>query len=108
MRTFISYVNGHRERLNRTFYAVEINRIAENLAHLQRAYHEETVFKAVVDAGARFMDFPRCWEVTSGKFTNLQRFCGGLETAFPNTATVESDFSVLGWESYYRTALNVR
>ena len=28
----------------------------------------------------------------------LQQFCGGLATAFPNTATVESDFSVIGWE----------
>jgi hypothetical protein len=25
-------------------------------------------------------------------------FCGGLASPFPNTATVESDFSVLKWE----------
>ena len=61
MRKFVSYVNGHCERLERTFSAVEINRIAENLTHLQRAYREETVFKAAVDASASFMDFQRCW-----------------------------------------------
>ena len=37
MRTFLSYINGHRERLERTFSAVDINRIADNLAH---AYSE--------------------------------------------------------------------
>ena len=61
MHTFISYVNGHRERLERTLSDVEINRIADNLAHLQRAYSEETVLKAAVDASAIFMEFPRCW-----------------------------------------------
>ena len=64
------------------------------------------MFKAAVDASAIFMDFPRCWEVTSGRFTDIQRFCGGLATTFPNTDTVESDFSVLGWENdNYCTAL---
>ena len=106
MRTFVSYVNGHRERLERTLSAVDINHIADNLTHLQPAYREETVFKAAVNASASFMDFPRCWEVTSGQFTDLRRFSGGLATTFPNTATVESDFSVLGWEKDdYRTAL---
>ena len=61
MRKFVSYVNGHRERLERTFSAVEINRIAKNISHLQRAYREESVLKASVDATASFMDFPRCW-----------------------------------------------
>ena len=34
MCTFISYVNGHCERLERTFSAVEINRIADNISHI--------------------------------------------------------------------------
>ena len=59
MSKFVSYVNGHRERLERTFSAVEINRIAKNLANIQRAYPEETVFKAAVNASASFMEFPR-------------------------------------------------
>jgi hypothetical protein len=28
----------------------------------------------------------------------LKEFCGGLATVFPNTATVESEFSFLGLE----------
>ena len=61
MRTFVYYVNGHCERLERTFSAVKINRITDNLAHLQQAYREETVFKAAVDASASFMELPRFW-----------------------------------------------
>ena len=28
----------------------------------------------------------------------VESFVGGLATIFPNTAVVESDFSILGWE----------
>ena len=31
----------------------------------------------------------------------LQSFCRGLASAFPNKATVESDFSIIGWEKSY-------
>ena len=55
MRTFVSYINGHCKRFERTFSDVEINRIADNLAHLQRAYREETVFKAAVNASSGHM-----------------------------------------------------
>ena len=99
MCTFVSYVNGHCKGLKHTLSAVKINRISDNLAHLQRVYREETVFKAAVDANDIFMDFPRCCEVTSGRFSDFWRFCGDFATAFPNTATVESDLSVLGWEN---------
>ena len=36
----------------------------------------------------------------------LKVFCGGLATVFPNTATVESDFSLFGLEkNEYRKSL---
>jgi hypothetical protein len=35
---------------------------------------------------------------TNDRFMMLQKSCGGLTSAFPNTATVESDFSIIGWE----------
>jgi hypothetical protein len=28
----------------------------------------------------------------------VQQFCGGLASGFPNTASVESDFSAINWE----------
>ena len=40
------------------------------------------------------------------KFSVLRDFCGGMASIFPNTATVESDFSILGWEKdEYRKSL---
>ncbi|KAG6946034.1 hypothetical protein JG687_00016946, partial [Phytophthora cactorum] len=30
----------------------------------------------------------------------LKQFCGDLASTFPNTATVESDFFIMGWEKY--------
>jgi hypothetical protein len=38
------------------------------------------------------------WAVAHGRFPLVQKFCGGLASAFPNTAIVESDFSVINWE----------
>jgi hypothetical protein len=45
-------------------------------------------------------DFSEAWRTPSIKdrFPELMEFCGGLASPFPNTATVESDFSVLKWE----------
>ncbi|KAI2495067.1 hypothetical protein MHU86_19462 [Fragilaria crotonensis] len=33
-----------------------------------------------------------------GRFESLRSFCGGLASAFANTTSVESDFSILTWE----------
>ena len=38
------------------------------------------------------------WEVVNGQFEILRDFCGGIATMFTNTASVESDFSILGWK----------
>ena len=47
------------------------------------------------------------WSIVEGKkFDVLRDFCGGIATVFPNTATVESDFSILGGEKdEYRKSL---
>ncbi|KAH9534488.1 hypothetical protein CY35_17G008300 [Sphagnum magellanicum] len=40
------------------------------------------------------------------RFKCLRTFCGGLATIFPNTTSIESDFSILKWElDAFRTAL---
>ena len=42
--------------------------------------------------------FSEAWEKLQPRFPALCELCGGLATVFPNTATVESDFSILKWE----------
>ena len=48
-------------------------------------------------------------QLHSSEFTVLRDFCGGIASVFPNTATVESDFSILGWEAdeYRRSLTNL-
>jgi hypothetical protein len=43
---------------------------------------------------ARFVEG---WSPTNDRFS-MQTFCGGLMAAFPNRATVESDFTAIGRE----------
>jgi hypothetical protein len=67
---------------------------------MARAYRNETAFSAAInkccDSGA---DYDDAWVVCNGRFPKLEEFCGGLASIFPNTSTVESDFSVTGWET---------
>ena len=51
--------------------------------------------------------FETGWSIVKAKkFDVLRDFCGAIASVFPNTATVESDFSVLGWEKdEYRQSL---
>lgn len=36
--------------------------------------------------------------MVGNRFPTLQKFRGDLAVVFPNTATVESEFSIIGWE----------
>ena len=59
------------------------------------------VFKEAVKAGKegkKLEDFSDARACTNNRFPSLQQLCGALASSCPNTATVESDFSVIGWE----------
>ena len=43
-------------------------------------------------------EFDDFWKIIDGKYKSLQIFCAGLATTFANTASVESDFSLIGME----------
>ncbi|KAG2773834.1 hypothetical protein PC129_g10996 [Phytophthora cactorum] len=42
--------------------------------------------------------FIESWESIAATYPALTAFCAGVSCAIPNTATVESDFSILGWK----------
>ena len=58
------------------------------------------MLKSAIDAYTRvdIKSFEMAWEVVDGWFEILRDFCGGIAAVFANTASVESDFSILGWE----------
>ncbi len=60
----------------------------DNEPHVAKTFdqHDENTF------------FNDAWDVVKGRFSGLREFCGGLATTFPNTAAVESNFSMVKWE----------
>ena len=82
--------------------------VQEELEELRLLYEKSPNVRAAVDSLSAETSFHDCWKVEgiAKSFPALFDFVGGLATVFPDTASVESDFSVLGWEKdTYRSAL---
>ena len=98
----------HRVRLQTAGWTTEqIDQIEEDHRELRRAANSDVRFKELLggcsDAKTGFMEG---WTLCQGRFDKLQLFAGGLASMFPNTATVESDFSIIGAEkNVYRQSL---
>ena len=118
MREFNVLLSAHKPRLKTKLTEAQIHQISQEFVALLRDYREQPDFKAAVDActDEHVHEFYDAWKVTGGtgsedtgevsRFAALQQFCGDLASTFPNTSTVESDFSVIGWEKdEYRTAM---
>jgi hypothetical protein len=59
----------------------------------------EPAFVAAINEIDPSADFKSAWSLPILKnYSALEEFAGGLAVAFPTTATVESDFSILRWE----------
>ena len=57
------------------------------------------MLKAALDKCDVNTGFDAGWAIVEGRNLDiLKDFCGCLATVFPNTASVESDFSQLAWE----------
>jgi hypothetical protein len=101
MRMFAKLIQNHHLRLVTHFNDSGLEQISQEFYAFQQAFCEEVEFKEVIkltENDAVSMDFKLLWLPTNNRFLWLQRFCGVLASAFPNTATVESDFSIIGWE----------
>jgi hypothetical protein len=99
IRDLSKIISEHNTRLVKRPFSIEMHQIGKDFVDLLRAYREEKRFKrAIEDCTDLVTDFSAGWKVTNGRFRELRRFCGNLASAFPNTATVESDFSIIGWE----------
>ena len=69
-------------------------------------YQRNGTIKAALDACTSKTSFEGGLGILGTQFQKLKRLCGGFASVFPRTSTVESDFSVIGWEkNEYRTAL---
>jgi hypothetical protein len=93
-------VDVHLEQLRHSWTEEDIVGIEHEHRELVLAYRNEPALKSAIDGYARIdiKSFETAWEVVAGRFEILRDFCGGIAAVFANTASVESDFSILGWE----------
>ena len=98
-RDFNSSVLGpRRARLAKFWSLSEIEKVERDHRDLCSAYKDEVALKKTIDAHHHKIMFNDAWDSMDGRFQALRRFSSGLATSFPNTTSVESDFSVLEWE----------
>ncbi|KAI8895523.1 hypothetical protein BC833DRAFT_567403 [Globomyces pollinis-pini] len=109
LRTFNRILSDQMPRLQKKFTAIQIHQIGKDFTELLQAYREEVAFKRLIDSCTDLITEFSVGSMTAGsgdRFPALCQFCGDLASAFPNTATVESDFSIIGWEKDdYRKSL---
>jgi hypothetical protein len=72
-----------------------------------KKYHNDEVFKHLIENTSECKTFASAWSWLYKDFPLLVSLAGGLATTFPGIITVESDILVLGWEKdEYRTMLS--
>lgn len=96
----------YRGHLTKHWSAEKIDELEKDQRDLVAAYGREAALKLALDGHDEKWLFNEAWDAVKPRFKTLREFCGGLATAFPNTASVESDFSIIKWEKdAHRTSL---
>ena len=94
------------ERLKVSMTDEDIIQINDQFKMLKDAYRREVDLKDILDQFNYKTTFQNGWKILDSRFPLLCQFVGGLASVFPGTSTVESNFSVIGWEkNEYRTSL---
>ncbi len=96
---FISDVlNIYRPRLDRFWSEKEIDEIEVEQRDLIKRYNNDQHIEQIINSYKHTVSFNEAWDKIDVLFNRLHQFCGGLATTFPNTTSIESDFSILKWE----------
>lgn len=76
--------------------------ISEELERYFKSFRDAILFDVSLSRSLKshlkVVVFANMWEPLEKLFTRLRKFSCDIETVFPGTATVESDFSVMNWE----------
>ena len=91
-------VDTYRNHLAKHWTINMIEAAEKDHRELLAAHAREPDVKAALESHNEKTFFNEAWDCLNGRFPMLQQLCGGLATAFPNTSSVESDFSVVQWE----------
>ena len=101
-------VDTHLPQLRLTWSKHDIAEIETQHKALCNAYRNEPALRYALDDYEKHgnFSFDTAWAIVEGRFDVLRDFNGGIATVFANTASVESDFSLLGWEKdVYRLSI---
>jgi hypothetical protein len=102
----LPFLRAHRLRLVKARGTNVVNAIERQVEELRRAYRAECSLRTGIDRCSLMTPFRETLKLLEGRFEELVDFAGGLATIFLGTATVESDFSVIGWKKdIYRSAV---
>ena len=103
-------VDRHLVQLRESWDEATIAQIEEQHRLLHVAYDRDATIKSALESESSVHSFEADWALVEGfglEVQVLRDFCGGIATVLANTATVESDFSILGWEKdEYRKCLS--
>lgn len=98
MRALASNIEVHEQHLLRVFSSeAQVQQINAEFIALLSPYRIEPPMKtALASTTGKDVSFHEAWSPVAGHLNMLQEFCGGIARVFPNSATVEVDFSRLG------------
>jgi hypothetical protein len=88
----------HRTQLKKFWSPSEIEEVESDHRSLWKTYKDEASLRETIDAHENSLMFNDAWDSMKGRFPALRCFSSSLATSFPNTTSVESDFSILKWE----------
>jgi hypothetical protein len=95
-RHFISDVlNIYRPRLDRFWFEEEIDEIEVEQRDLIKRYNNDQHIEQIINSYKHTVSLNEAWDKIGVPFNRLCQFCSGLAMAFPNTTSIESDFSIL-------------
>ena len=99
-------VRKQSRRLLTRWSLTKMRNIEQQFDELKTLFQQDKILQSDLSNCNSDTTFEEAWDMIPIKVEELRKFCGGMATAFPSTATVESDFSVVKWEKDdYRTAL---
>lgn len=90
-----NFFQRHRCRLEATMTPHEIEKIEQHHKNLVDAYRPEASMKSSIDSFEDGAEYGKAWAGHNAVYPELERFVGGLATIFPDTSTIDSDFSVV-------------
>jgi hypothetical protein len=109
-RDFTAILTRHLDHLKQVWTEESIGELEYQHQQLLLMYEHDTSLKVALERCDGTTSFEEGWSIVEGrKLNRLRDFCGGLASIFPNTASVESDFSILGWEmdSHRRSLMDI-